>query len=724
MAVAIRGTTPATTIGVVDPTSVTLTGARQPQTGDVLIIIHCNDFYALSAMPTPTVGGSSTGVNTIVNADNGTNGAHIKSWYFVVGSTGDLTVSVDETGPADEEKGLAVYVLSGVDNGTPIDVSGSAVATGASTHIAPSVSPTSTNAFLICHASVGGGTAPASYTSPGSMSEQYDSAITAFIMVGATEQLSASGATGTRTFTPNTGEVNNAEISIAVKTASAAAADSSTYSTPMLPGRIGPDGRVFMPLLIGNGAATSTTTAPAGDAAATGTALQPTAALGANAGISSAAGSGLQPAGGLGAKAGVASATGTALQPVAGLGVNTGVASAAGTAPQPVAALGVIAGVASVAGSALQPTVATSGSASAPAGLAAGAGTALQPVSAIGARAGLASVAGTAPAPAAATTAKPAAPTAAASALAATIQTGKIALAGVASAVGSALAAVAKLTARPSAPTAAGTALEPATTAAVVANLRTLTLYSTRQFGADGYRVGENQVVWLPTNLRAGAPLLVVCHGTAAQASWYSESSERYRPLEAIANTGIVVIAGDLGEPANADGWGNDLSRARVWEVVTWAGTQFGCSTTKIHLRGESAGGATALNAARERPTQTGSVHLAAGVCDIEAIYQGGAGNSILVNLIDLAYTVGGGWPAQRATHDPALNTGDLVPLADRIRCYYTSGDGLVPPQATIDFAAAVGCGLIPVGDMPHSDAVLTAIQSGDLASWIWDLHT
>ena len=248
MAVAIRGTTPATTAVTSDPMSVSLTGSRQPQTDDVLIIIHCNDFYALSNMPTPTVGGSSSGVTTIVNADAGTDSAHIKSWYYVVGSTGDLTVAVDETGAGDEEKGLAVYVLDGVDTATPIDTSGSAINTGGTTHIAPSVSPTSSDAFLICHASVGGGAGPASYTSPGGMTEAYDVAITAFCMTGATQQLAASGATGTRTFTPITSVANNAEISIAVKTSSAAAAvDSSAYSIARLPGRIGPDGKVFTP---------------------------------------------------------------------------------------------------------------------------------------------------------------------------------------------------------------------------------------------------------------------------------------------------------------------------------------------------------------------------------------------------------------------------------------------------------------------------------------------
>lgn len=262
------------------------------------------------------------------------------------------------------------------------------------------------------------------------------------------------------------------------------------------------------------------------------------------------------------------------------------------------------------------------------------------------------------------------------------------------------------------------------TVSGVLTPLRTLVLYSTRTFGADGYHAGENHLVFLPTQLKPGAPLVVVCHGTAAEASYYYANRSRYRPLEEVANTGLVVIAPDLGEPAIPDGWGNDRSVAAVGEVITWAAATYRCDTSRVYLIGDSAGGPTALNWARANNSRVAAIALRAGVCDIESIYQAGAGNPLLVSLINQAYAVGGGWPAQRATHDPALNTGQLIPIADRIRCYYTPNDDLIPPAGTIAFANTVGCELVPVGSMPHQgDEIGMAVQDGDLTSWFWSHH-
>ncbi len=262
------------------------------------------------------------------------------------------------------------------------------------------------------------------------------------------------------------------------------------------------------------------------------------------------------------------------------------------------------------------------------------------------------------------------------------------------------------------------------TVSGVLTPLRTLVLYATRTFGADGYHANENHLVFLPTRLKVGAPLVVVCHGTAAEASYYYANRSRYRPLEELANTGLVVIAPDLGEPAIPDGWGNDRSVAAVGEVITWAAATYRCDTSRVYLIGDSAGGPTALNWARANNSRVAAIALRAGVCDIESIYQAGAGNPLLVSLINQAYAVGGGWPAQRATHDPALNTGQLVPIADRIRCYYTPNDDLIPPAGTIAFANTVGCELVPVGSMPHQgDEIGVAVQDGDLANWFWSHH-
>jgi len=238
VAIAIRGTTPGTATSSVAAVSVSLTGARQPQAGDKLIIIHSNDWYTLADMPTPTVGGSTTGVNAITNGsfDGGSFEAHGKSYYYDVAATGDLTVAVTETSAGDEEKSLVVYVLSGAATGAP-DTAGTSVNTtgGTTSETAPSISPTQTDSYLICHISDGNGANSAPYTPPGGMSETYDLTLGgAYGASGAVLQLSASGATGTKTFT-STGTAHWGGLSIAVRTAAAAGA----VESPMISFRPG-----------------------------------------------------------------------------------------------------------------------------------------------------------------------------------------------------------------------------------------------------------------------------------------------------------------------------------------------------------------------------------------------------------------------------------------------------------------------------------------------------
>lgn len=234
MAIAIRGTTPATATDTATTVSLTLTGARQPQTNDVLLIIHGNNYFQLSNMPTPTVGGSTTGVTAVTggSADGGNLFGHIKTYTYVVGSTGDLTVAVTETGLADEEKCLVVYVLSGVDTASPVDVAAGAFesTTAGTSHVAPSVSPASSNAYLICHVNDANGANSGASTPPSGMAESYDVNFDAFYSyAGAVLQLVASGATGTKTFT-ETGNAYWAAVSIAMKTAGGAAATSAPPS--------------------------------------------------------------------------------------------------------------------------------------------------------------------------------------------------------------------------------------------------------------------------------------------------------------------------------------------------------------------------------------------------------------------------------------------------------------------------------------------------------------
>ena len=226
-----------------------------------------------------------------------------------------------------------------------------------------------------------------------------------------------------------------------------------------------------------------------------------------------------------------------------------------------------------------------------------------------------------------------------------------------------------------------------------------------RLWGAGGYHTGEAWMVTRSTRpAKTGSPLVVVAHGAGADAKYYGGAPIRWRMFNTLAAAGAVVIAADLGSVTEGarDGWGSPTQVARIGEVVTWAATEWGCNTTRVGLIGDSAGGAGALNWARANTAQLGGVVLRCGVCDIESIYQNGAGNPLLVALIDQAYAAAGGWPANRATSDPALNTSAFVPIKDRVRIYYSIDDGLVPPAGTTAVGATVGCRTIPLGAIDH----------------------
>jgi hypothetical protein len=173
--------------------------------GDLALVIHDNDFYLLSNMPTPTATGSPTFspiTSATLPADGGTNFGHLKFYTYVVNTAGAQTVQVTETGAADEEKSLTVYILGAADTTTPTDDGrGGFDSVGSATQIAPAATATNTNDLAIMQIGAGGGGSAASYTPPAGVIWQYEIHITAYSAVGGTKQLSASGSTGTFTFT-------------------------------------------------------------------------------------------------------------------------------------------------------------------------------------------------------------------------------------------------------------------------------------------------------------------------------------------------------------------------------------------------------------------------------------------------------------------------------------------------------------------------------------------
>ncbi|HEU5395083.1 MAG TPA: hypothetical protein VFV36_09790 [Candidatus Methylomirabilis sp.] len=232
------------------------------------------------------------------------------------------------------------------------------------------------------------------------------------------------------------------------------------------------------------------------------------------------------------------------------------------------------------------------------------------------------------------------------------------------------------------------------------------------------YHSGElDVVITAPGADTENTELAVVAHGTAADASFFLNPGN-YTDLEAVAARGITVVAADLGNPLLPDGWGNDTSIARLTEVISWAGSFLGCTTTRVGLIGDSAGAATVLGWAWRNPSQVGAVSVRGAVTDIQQLY---AINSLVETLVNNAYGGAAAWTAARATHDPILNTASLVTLKDRIRVYYSDGDTLVVPASQVTpFTTAVGCRAVPVGGagVDHG-AVVANLQGRDQAQWI-----
>lgn len=229
MAIAIRGTTPGVNATGSNPITLTLNGTRQPQLGDLVVLFYGNDYYQLSNMPTPSFNGSTTGVTAITGgtADSGNLFAHIKSFYFVPGATGDITISATESGAGDEEKVMAAYVLSGADTANPIDGSASnnTDITGSTTNrVCLAVTPSNSDSFLIAHTNDGNGSNSVSYTAPSGMTEQYDGVLLGSMgYSGATQQLAASGSTGNKTFVA-ANNASYATVMVAIATAAAGGA--------------------------------------------------------------------------------------------------------------------------------------------------------------------------------------------------------------------------------------------------------------------------------------------------------------------------------------------------------------------------------------------------------------------------------------------------------------------------------------------------------------------
>ena len=214
MAISVRSVT----TDMVGGASVSVT-TPSAQTGDLIVVILSSDFYDTSAFQidsiTPSVTLNAVAGLTVSNSD-----ANIKVWWGVAGSNTTYAVQ-GSTGHSDEEKAIAVYLLSGADTSSPIDGTNTATFASNGNVTVPAISPSSSNAFMLVHVQQQGAGNDNVYGLPGTLSQQYSDTDGTFSRIlGASRQLSASGSTGTFTITQSRTDVKWGLSVFGVKTAS------------------------------------------------------------------------------------------------------------------------------------------------------------------------------------------------------------------------------------------------------------------------------------------------------------------------------------------------------------------------------------------------------------------------------------------------------------------------------------------------------------------------
>jgi hypothetical protein len=241
VAVSIKSITSAT--NATTAATFTCTTSESPSVtsvGDLVVVLHSNDFYALTNMSTPSATGSPT-MNSIGSVDGGANLGHVKAWWYVANTAGAQTVTATETGTHDEEKDLVVIVLSGADTVSPIDGTPASSAGAATTpHVVPSITTATTNTMQVAIDVTGGGVNSTSYTpAAGLTNQQYFTVASAFAGEVMTGSLASAGASPTVNVTP-AGSVNFHILTFAIKQAAAAATGEgrATWAVHPAPGAV------------------------------------------------------------------------------------------------------------------------------------------------------------------------------------------------------------------------------------------------------------------------------------------------------------------------------------------------------------------------------------------------------------------------------------------------------------------------------------------------------
>jgi hypothetical protein len=252
-------------------------------------------------------------------------------------------------------------------------------------------------------------------------------------------------------------------------------------------------------------------------------------------------------------------------------------------------------------------------------------------------------------------------------------------------------------------------------------------VYVRRSYDLGAYVANEESMTMVAANYGGGGPVVLVIPGVSAAAWSYNPAGHHpnwWRGVTLLAGAGAVVCAGTFADAGDGgSSWGNQPGRDRMDLALGWLATVYDADTSRVAIIGDSEGGDLGLNYAWRHTSTVKALVTRLTPPDVQALY---AVNGIVQATVDSAFDTLGGWPANRETHDPssATNLPLVAAIAERVRMYYSSNDGLAPQAAHETFAAATGVEIVPVGAVEHDIGTTGAVHAEDQAAWIWSRLT
>lgn len=219
----------------------------------------------------------------------------------------------------------------------------------------------------------------------------------------------------------------------------------------------------------------------------------------------------------------------------------------------------------------------------------------------------------------------------------------------------------------------------------------------------------ERHIMWhhrLDPLAADGKTGIVVIHGAGATADYFLTDPLSNLIVPNIVSTNqMPAIATDAGGNLT---WGNATAQAAMDATMTYFTSRLGAKDQVI-LLGQSMGGTTVLNWARNNPSKVAAIALHLPIVDLQDVIDNDRGPGLGVT-VPPAY--GGGNPP--SAFNPAANTADYIGMP--IRIWYSSNDLSCDPGVVTTFGTAVGAIMTSLGAVGHT---ITGIDYDDMSAWI-----